>query len=253
MSNRRSDQPSNGRSKSGVLPYPFRVFDRSHRVSVIHLTLVAFLFAMSVTSASAAIGFVQITTPDVDEKLKALHSSNSDESRKAAEELLELTKDFNEKKPVFKYSVWMSQVFRHAPELKQRKKAFAFLRKHFPVELEGVTRTIEIMVPNYPCVGGFQDSVRSVLYGEFDEVWLVTITRRRVPDRVEKSEVGMWGQRRPPTKLVLNIVASSDISEQSIVECLAESNRYDMESWSILVQTDVSDLLAKPSASDTSE
>ncbi|MEM6471515.1 MAG: hypothetical protein AAF802_18285 [Planctomycetota bacterium] len=221
----------------------------SRRSFVFLLLSVSFTFVASSTSMRAgAIGDFLENRRMQERSSKLLGKLQSDETevaRMAASELIELCKQYEEGQPIRDYGSWMSQVFRLSPDVDQRKNAFAFLKKHSPYELEGVTRTIEIATPNYPCVGAFQDSVRKVLHAEFDDVWLVTITRRTLNDTDRWTREAFLGRQRPPSELILNVTVSSDRTEREILECLANSDRYDMKSWSVFIRAGVMDLLSK--------
>lgn len=185
------------------------------------------------------------------ELIQKLRSADDQVSRDAAEEIVEQISGEVKDDSAGNLRALASAVFRYGRDRKQRGRAFAYLRKHFPIELEGVTRTIEITTPNYPCVGSFQDSVRKTLYNGQGDVWLVTIIRRRVAKSETNEPIGDAGVneildwRRIPTELVLNVVVSHDVTERDILETLQQKNGYDMGKWTVLQRVSVADALAR--------
>ncbi|MEM9826016.1 MAG: hypothetical protein AAF958_05480 [Planctomycetota bacterium] len=190
-------------------------------------------------------GAENLETADAGKWIDQVKNKDKAAARAAADRLLRWVKKNDDGAGLNEALAWSFLVFRHAPDVEQRRTGFAFLKQHRFYRLAECTRTITIMTPNYPCVGSFERSLRNLLVEDSTDVWSLDVEYRPVPEADRpNAHNAMTGTPNASNELIISIVVSGDVTTRDVLQRIKDNGHYDQKHWSVMQRMRISDALA---------
>lgn len=165
-----------------------------------------------------------------------LQSEDTEETRKAAAQLIERAELSIRTEDRQAGTQIADDIFRSSAPAETRRRAYNILSKHAPRLLKNHTQEIKLRVPNVSCYGRFQDSLREHIGRKHD--WIYSVTLADTGEVRKGSSSLIIG-----TVAELTFVTDKEKRPQDLLAALKESQQYQLDRWTILVEKPVNELL----------